>query len=339
MRGLVLREPGVIERENFQEPGAPGPGAALVAVRHVGVCGTDIHAFKGNQPFFTYPRVLGHELGVEVLEVGAGVTHLVPGQLCCVEPYLNCGTCVACRNGKGNCCTKLSVLGVHTDGGQRERILVPAKKLHPSTKMTTEQLALVEPLGIGAHAVARAQVVPGETVCVIGVGPIGLGVVQFAQAEGGQVIVADVSPNRLEFCRRHMGVTHTIDAREHDVLAALSELTNGDLATAVFDATSSPKSMAESFSLVSSGGRLTFVGLFRGELSFNDPEFHRREMTLLASRNAHSADFTHIIQLIEEGKVDTAHWITHRAKLEGVPELFGIWCEPETNVLKAMIEI
>lgn len=201
MQALVLEEPGRLSLQTLIDCQSPGAGEALVRVHRAGVCGTDIHAFAGKQPFFQYPRLIGHELGVEVLEVGAGVDGLRVGDRCAVEPYLNCGECIACRRGRGNCCASMKVLGVHVDGGFRERFIVPAHKLHPSTSLTFEQLALVEALAIGAHAVSRGQVEPGEWTLVIGAGPIGLGVMQFARRAGGRVIALDLSRERLQFCR------------------------------------------------------------------------------------------------------------------------------------------
>ena len=340
MKTLTLQEPGKLTLSETAEPDATPPaGHALVQVRRIGVCGTDIHAFNGKQPFFSYPRILGHELDIEVLAVAPDVTNVAPGDLCAVEPYLNCGKCIACRRGKGNCCTSLQVLGVHADGGHRERIVVPAAKLHASKKLTLDQLALVETLGIGAHAVDRAQVEAGETVLVIGTGPIGLAVIQFAQAAGASVIAMDVNESRLAFCRDTLGVAHTVNATAPDVVAELATLTNGDLPTAVFDATGNPRSMMASFNYPAHGGRLVFVGLFPGDVTFNDPNFHKRELTLMGSRNARSADFPRIIALIESGKVDTSPWITHRAPFDAVPQQFPSWVKPETGVLKAMIEL
>ncbi|HEY8901916.1 MAG TPA: zinc-binding alcohol dehydrogenase family protein [Chthoniobacterales bacterium] len=339
MKTLTLEEPGKLILGDTPEPDAQPPaGHALVQVRRIGVCGTDIHAFNGKQPFFSYPRILGHELGVEVVAVAPDVTNVAPGDRCTVEPYLNCGKCIACRRGKGNCCTNLRVLGVHADGGHRERIVVPAAKLHSSKKLTLDQLALIETLGIGAHAVDRAQIEAGEIVLVIGTGPIGLAAIQFAQAAGAIVIAMDVNDARLQFCRDTLGVAHTLNATVPDVVAELEKLTNGDLPTAVFDATGNSRSMMASFNYPAHGGRLVFVGLFQGDVTFNDPNFHKRELTLMGSRNARSADFPRIIELVESGRIDTAPWITHRAPFDTVPEQFPSWVKPETGVLKAMIE-
>ncbi len=339
MKSIRLEQPGRLAYLDAPEPGAPGPGEALVRVHRVGVCGTDIHAFGGSQPFFSYPRILGHELGVEVLQVGPAVTNVQPGDRCSVEPYVNCQRCIACRSGKPNCCSELRVLGVHTDGGMRERMLVPSRKLHPSTSLTYDQLALVETLGIGCHGVARAQLRKDEFALVIGAGPIGLSVVQFALEAGARVIVLDVNAARLGFCQSQLSVAHTVNASKEAPLEALRRITGGDLPTAVFDATGNPKSMAAAFDFPAPGGRMVFVGLFQGDVTFNDPNFHRRELTLMASRNALPDDFARIIRLIETRRVDTAPWITHRSPLGAVLEAFPAWVRPETGVVKAMIEV
>ena len=342
MKSILLVEPGNLRASELPDAPPPGPGEALVRVHRVGVCGTDLHAFRGRQPFFTYPRILGHELGVEVLAVGEGVTTIAAGDRCAVEPYLNCGRCIACRRGRSNCCTQLKVMGVHVDGGLRERFVVPATKLHPSRTLSFDQLALVETLGIGAHAVDRAALAPDETVAVMGMGPIGLAVIQFALAAGARVLAVDLNARRLAFCREQLGLpaTATIDAgATPDVTARLAELTGGDLPTAVFDATGNATSMTASFNHVAPGGRLVFVGLFMGDVTFNDPNFHRRELTLLGSRNSRPEDFRRIITLVESGRVDTTPWITHRAPLAAVPDQFSAWTEPAAGVLKAMITL
>jgi 2-desacetyl-2-hydroxyethyl bacteriochlorophyllide A dehydrogenase len=339
MRAVRLEAPGALALVEVAPPGEPAAGEALVRVRRIGVCGTDLHAYGGRQPFFTYPRILGHELGVEILSLGPGVAGLAPGQRCSVEPYLNCGRCVACRAGKPNCCAHLEVLGVHVDGGMREEIIVPARKLHASDRLDLEQLALVETLAIGAHAVARSALARGEFALIVGAGPIGLSVVQFAQEAGAEVIVLDLNAGRLGFCRHALGVRHTIDPARENAPEALLRITGGDLPGAVFDATGNPKAMAESFAYPAPGGRLVLVGLYAGEISFSDPQFHRRELTLLASRNALPADFPRIIRLIESGRIDTAPWITHRAPLGGLPGAFPAWTRPETGVIKAMIDL
>ncbi|HWA11257.1 MAG TPA: zinc-binding alcohol dehydrogenase family protein [Opitutaceae bacterium] len=337
MLQISLEQPGRFRALQGAEP-EPAPGHALVRVHRIGVCGTDLHAFAGKQPFFSYPRILGHELGVEVIDPGDEPLGLHRGDRCSVEPYLNCGHCIACRRGKPNCCAELKVLGVHVDGGMRPLLRVPARKLHSSARLDYEQLALVETLGIGAHAVDRAGAGKDDVVLVIGAGPIGLSVVQFVLVTGATLLVMDVSESRLAFCRDRLGVKHTVLAGP-DAPAQLKRIGGGDLPTIVIDATGNPQSMAGTFDLAAPGGRIVFVGLFQGDVTFNDPNFHRRELTLCASRNAPPATFREIIQLVESGRVDTRPWITHRFRLADTPEVFPASIAGNPAVLKAMIEV
>jgi 2-desacetyl-2-hydroxyethyl bacteriochlorophyllide A dehydrogenase len=334
MKTIVLNNPGHFELISTDPP-TKQPGQAIVRVHRIGICGTDLHAFRGRQPFFSYPRILGHELGVEILEIDANDFGLKVGDRCAVEPYLNCGNCVACRRGKTNCCTSLKCLGVHTDGGMRERIAVPIHKLHKSDELSLDQLALVETLGIGAHAVARANLDAGEFALVVGAGPIGLSVLQFLKPAGAVPIVIDVNQKRLDFCRRTLDVEHCIDASS-DVVLQLKHIT-GDQPTAVFDATGNAQSMMKSFSYAANGGKLIFVGLVQADITFNDPEFHRKEITLFATRNSTAGDFKRIIQLIEQRQIDTTPWITHRARFDDMIGQFESWTDPNNGVIKAIV--
>lgn len=336
MKTITLRQPGAFALSDTEPPDDVPAGHALVRVHRVGICGTDLHAYRGRHPFVEYPRILGHELGVEVIEVASDVTTLRAGDRCCVEPYLNCGTCIACRQGKTNCCETLKVLGVHVDGGMRERIVVPAVKLHRSATMSLEQLALVETLGIGAHAVARAAVQRGENVLVVGAGPIGLTVMQFAQLAGARLAVIDVSDARLRFAQRMFDVAVAASAGV-EAMASVRAAFGGDLPTCVLDATGNPIAMRNSLAFPASGGRLTFVGVVPDDITFNDADFHRRELTLLATRNSTAADFHRIIALIEQGAIDTTPWITHRAACARMIETFEDWLNPDTGVIKAMV--
>lgn len=335
MKSVVLVEPGSFRLENVDEPPMPARDQVQVRVLQVGICGTDLHAFEGKQPFFTYPRILGHELAVEVIALGpTDEDHdLKIGDRCCVQPYLNCGQCSACLRGYDNCCTRMQVFGVHCDGGMREIVNIPLKKLIKAS-LTNDELVLVEMLSIGAHAVRRAKVTSSDTVLVIGVGPIGLGVALSALETGARVIAADISQWRLDFAKRSLGIEHGINAKEN-FQAQLSTITADDLPTVVFDVTGNSKSMHSSFQFVGHGGRLAFVGLFPGDITFNDPDFHRRELTLLASRNANRQDFEHILQLLNAKRIDVASWITHRVSPEGMIEEFSSWLNPSSNVIKA----
>lgn len=325
MRAIVLEEPGRFAPVDLPEAADPGPCEVLVAIRRVGVCGTDLHAFHGRQPFFSYPRILGHELGVEVLAVGEGVSRLRAGDRCALRPYLDCGTCDTCRRGRPNCCTSLAVLGAHIDGGMRERLVVPEDHLHPSATLSFDELALAETLSIGGHAVARVSPGLGERALVVGAGPIGLAVATFLQAAGVAPVLVDVSEGRRAFAAAWAGV-RTIAPRE-DAAAAARDAFGGELPTLVFDATGNAASMARSFQLVAHGGRLVFVGLVQGDITFFDPDLHRRELTLYASRNATASDFERSVRLLESGTLDLAPWLTDRCRLDEVPATFPTWAD------------
>ncbi len=338
MEIIQLREPGQLVHSTITAPREPAPHEALVRVRRVGICGTDLHAFQGTQPFLSYPRVLGHELGVEIVNIGDNEHGLKIGDRCAVSPHLNCSACIACRRGKPNCCVHLKVLGVHIDGGMSEFICVPQDKLHRSASLSFDQLALVEPLSIGAHAVARANLEPGEFVLVVGVGPIGLSVMQFAQLAGARVIAMDLNEDRLRFANQYFALERVIKAGE-GALEQLQEATSADLPTAVFDATGNARSMESSFPFVAHSGRLIFVGLIQGDLTFSDPDAHRRELTVLFSRNSTGADFRRIITRLEQGEFEVTHWITHRVGFGQVVAEFPQWLDPASKFVKALIEM
>ncbi len=340
MKAILLEKPGKFEQVQVAEPAQPGPGEALVRVHRVGICGTDYSGYLGKMPFYSYPRIPGHELGIEVEAVGPGVGNVKAGDRCSVEPYINDPTSYASRSGHPNCCEHLQVLGVHTDGGLRPRFVVPARKLHPSTKLTMEQLALVETLAIGCHAVSRAAPVAGDNVLVIGAGPIGLSVMEFTKLAGARTIVFDLNEARLDFCKKAMGIADTVQIKgDGSELKALQELTGGTLAQVVIDATGNNKSMSNALNYVAFAGKLVFVGITTQEVSFAHPLMHRREMTLLASRNALPPDFARIIRLIEEGQIDTRPWITHHAVFGEMIGEFPRWLKPETGVIKAIVEV
>ncbi len=340
MKAIVLEKPEHFSAVNIDEPDKLAPGEALVEVHRVGICGTDYSGYLGKMPFFTYPVIPGHELGVTVLEVGEGVKNVRVGDRCAVEPYMNCQECFSCHKGATNCCESLEVIGVHKDGGMCERFVLPARKLHASAKLTMEQLALVETLGIGSHCVERAGPVKGEKVLVIGAGPIGLSVVEFLKVAGAEITVMDMNETRLAFCESPMGVNHTVvfknDGTEVD---QLREVNGGELPATVIDATGSHVSMSNAFQYCAFTGQVVYVGITTDEVKFRHVDIHRPEITIKASRNAVPADFQRIIRLIKDGVIDTRPWLTHHASYDEFIGEFPNWLNPETGVIKAVLHM
>jgi 2-desacetyl-2-hydroxyethyl bacteriochlorophyllide A dehydrogenase len=337
MKTLVCNEPGKFEYSIGARPQLK-KDHAIIKIKRIGICGTDLHAFEGTQPYFNYPRILGHELAGELIEFDNAAGFQI-GEAVSFIPYFNCGECIACRKGKTNCCTKMQVCGVHVDGGMVEYLSVPSSSLLHGEGLSFDELALVEPLAIGAHGVGRAEVEPGEFVLVVGAGPIGLGTMEFARIAGARVIALDVNDQRLNFCRNKLNVADTINALSADVTEQLKAITNGDMPTVVIDATGSLKAINNAFQYMAHGARYVLIGLQKGDISFSHPEFHKREGTLMSSRNATRQDFEHVIANMKKGEVKPTTYITHRVLFDDVKNEFKTWLNPENGVIKAMVEI
>jgi len=337
MKALICIEPGKLE---YQEVDAPlaGPGQSILKIKRIGICGTDLHAYEGTQPYFNYPRILGHELAGDLVDLDKA-PGFAPGEAVTVIPYFNCGVCIACRGGTPNCCVQLKVAGVHIDGGMVEYLSVPSSSLVHGEGLSYDELALAEPLSIGAHAVRRAGIKDGEFVLVIGTGPIGLGIIASARIAGAQVIAMDINAKRLEFCRNGLQVLHTVNAGEGRVSEQLQEITQGDMPSVVMDATGSRAAINGAFQYMAHGGRYVLVGLQKEDICFSHPEFHKREATLMSSRNATREDFIAVMEAIRKRWIDPALFITHRVAFGKVKEEFEGWLDPASGVIKAMVEM
>lgn len=337
MKTLICTAPGAFQYADTALPVAE-ENCAIIKIKNIGICGTDLHAFEGTQPFFSYPRVLGHELSGELVEAN-GVNGFEPGEAVTFIPYFNCGHCIACRSGKPNCCVNIQVFGVHINGGMCEYIKVPSSKLLHGKGLRYEELALVEPFAIGAHAICRAAIERGEFVVVMGAGPIGLATTELARIAGGKTIVIDVNENRLSFCRESLGIEYTINASKEDAVARVKDITHSDFATVVIDATGNLSAINSGIRYLAHGGRYVLVGLQKENFSFSHPEFHKRETTLMSSRNALLSDFEQVIACLETGLINPQHYITHRVAFDAVKDEFANWLNPANGVIKAMVSL
>lgn len=331
---VVCTEPGELKLDARPKP-VPAEDEVLVRIRRIGVCGTDMHIFTGNQPYLSYPRVMGHELAGEVEQAPPG-SGLAPGDPVYIVPYLACGTCIACRKGKPNCCTDIRVLGVHRDGGLAEYLCVPQAYVKKADGISLEEAAMVEFLAIGAHAVRRAAVEAGQRVLVVGAGPIGIGVALFSKLRGAAVTALDGRADRLAFCAERIGVDSTVVLGEAN-RDELARLTDGEFFDVVFDATGNPKAMEAGFAYVAHGGTYVLVSIVAAEIRFSDPEFHKREMTLMGSRNATAEDFATVVAAMRAGLVPTQALHTHSAPLAELPRVFPEWLESSQGVIKAIV--
>ncbi len=336
MKALVCIEPGHLALEDRPEP-MRGEGEVKVRIRQVGICGTDFHIFAGKHPFLEYPRVMGHELSGTVEEAPAG-SRLKAGEPVYIVPYLSCGTCQACRRGISNACRNISVLGVHSDGGMAEYLCVPEGNVISTGNIPLEDAAMIEFLAIGAHGVKRGAITAQDRVLVTGSGPIGMSAIIFAKALGAHVTVMDTREDRLTFAVEKLGADLTIFA-DADAEQMAERQTGGEWYDVVIDATGNAIPMQRGFNFLAHGARYVLLSVVRQEITFSDPEFHKREATLIASRNAQPDDFAEVVRQIEAGKVPTRALNTHRAPLSEAVRVFSEWSKPEAGVIKAILEV
>jgi len=338
MKTVICEQPGKLTVSERPRPEA-GPDDVLIRIKRVGVCGTDLHIFTGNQPYLAYPRVMGHELA-GIVESAPASASVKAGDQVYVMPYLSCGHCVACRAGKTNCCVNIRVLGVHADGGMTEYLAVPQGFVFKADGVTLDQAAMLEFLAIGAHAAARAEVKHGQRVLVVGAGPIGMAASIFAKLRGARVTVLDGRADRLEVCSKALHADHTVllDTSEAATdTKALAQVTGDEFFDVVFDATGNIKAMERGLEFVAHGGKYVLISIVRDRISFSDPEFHKRETTLLASRNATPADFETVLDAMRAGKIPTEALNTHRLTLAELPETFPKLLDPNAGVIKALV--
>jgi 2-desacetyl-2-hydroxyethyl bacteriochlorophyllide A dehydrogenase len=335
MRILTCIRPGKMEMTGQPEP-VPAPNEVLLKIKKVGICGTDLHAFSGTQPYFTYPRILGHEIAAEIADPN-GHLDFKTGDAVTVMPYFHCGTCHACLKGRSNCCVNLKVAGVHADGAMREYFAVPAENVILNSFLTNDQLALIEPFAIGEHALDRAALSDGDVILIIGAGPIGIGIAQLAVKRNVKTIIADTNKNRIDYCGSINGL-QTILIDSGDMTKEVMKKTAGAGADIVIDASGNLKAIESGLQYMAHSGKFILVGLQKQTFAFSHPEFHKKETTLMSSRNATRRDFDAVIDFFKTGKAETSQYITHRVSFADAEEAFPVILHEKSKVIKAIIE-
>ena len=337
MKQVTLIKPYEFEERDVEIP-ILKKGELLVQIKNIGICGTDIHAFHGDQPYFSYPRVLGHELSGIIVDAKIENKSLL-GKPVSVLPYLSCGECNSCVRGKTNCCANLHVMGVHVDGGFGEYVSVPVDNIMVGREETDlEHLSMVEPLSISYHGIMRADILENDWVIIFGAGPIGIGALMFAKSKTNNIILIDINQNRITYCKSILGIEHSFNGNDETLFEEIKELTNGHFADIVIDATGNKKSIQQQLRFLGHGGKWILIGLQREDLHINHPEFHKREATLMSSRNATKHDFKQVMDKIDNKEIDPALLITHTLDFEEVVNSFSSFIVDQT-LIKGIIKV
>jgi 2-desacetyl-2-hydroxyethyl bacteriochlorophyllide A dehydrogenase len=316
----------------------PGSGEVLVSVRHVGLCGSDLATFTGLNPLVSLPRIPGHEIGAEIVKAGPDVpADYAPGRRVIVVPYTACGHCTSCRQGRVNACKSNKTLGVQQNGGLVEQMVLPWEKLILNDTLTPRHLALVEPLSVGFHAVARGRVTAADRVVVIGCGMIGMGAIIGAVTRGAEVIAVDIGASKLAMPIRY-GARHVIDSSRKDVAAQLADLTGGDGADVVIEAVGLPQTFTEAIDLVCFCGRVVYIGYSKAPVTYNTALFNLKELDILGSRNATVDDFRAVISALETLDHAPDDLISKVFSFDQADQALPHWTRERAATLKILIE-
>jgi L-gulonate 5-dehydrogenase len=335
MLKAVLEKPFKIKLLQSNIP-APEKKEVLVKVLAAGICGSDLHAYRGTQPFLSYPRVLGHEIAGEIAEMGEGVKELHRGDLVTVDPVFSCGECYACRVGRGNCCRDVKVMGVHVDGGFSEYITVPADIVYKAPEnISPEILALTEPLSIGAQANNRADVSGEDTVAILGAGTIGLASLLIAKTKNCKVIIADLISNRLKLARE-LGADKVVNVREEDLMKVITDFTNGDGASVVIEATGASQAVKYSIKIVSPAGRVVILGMTNDSIRISPIDLIRKELDFRGSR-LNNKLFPYVLALLPSIENKAKKLITHRFDIKDINKAFELLDRHSEKAIKVLL--
>ena len=337
MKAVQIVEPGNVRVENIQKPDC-GNGEVLLRIKYVGFCGSDLNTYLGRNPMVHLPVIPGHEIGAVIEETGNGVPEtLRPGMVVTVNPYTNCGKCASCRNRRVNACEHNETLGVQRNGAMTEYVVLPWQKVIPADGISVRDCALIEPMSVGFHAVARGQVTDGDTVMVIGCGMIGLGAVVRASLRGATVIAVDLDDEKLQLARE-IGADYTINSRTEDVHARLNELTKGLGPDVVIEAVGSPATYVMAVDEVGFTGRVVCIGYAKTEVAFQTKYFVQKELDIRGSRNALPEDFRAVIKYLRHGACPKERLISSVVMPEKAGDALKNWSEQPGKVFRILVE-
>ena len=336
MKALVLKQPGKASIETVPDPLLTSRNA-LLKVRMVGFCGSDLNSFRGLNPLVSYPRILGHEVSATVLETISNDSRLSPGTDVAVSPYSNCGKCASCLRDRANACQFNETLGVQRDGALSEFVALPPDRLFPST-LTLKELCLVEPLTVGFHAASRGRITANDTVAVFGCGGVGLGTVAASSSRGARTISIDVDDEKLNFARLAFGAV-TINSARESLRDRLAEITDGRGPDVIIEAIGTPETFRAAVEEVAYTGRVVYIGYAKQPVSYETKLFVQKELDILGSRNAETEDFNAVIRLFEAGKLPVEKFVSLVVPLDEAPEALRSWSENPSGFKKILVSL
>jgi threonine dehydrogenase-like Zn-dependent dehydrogenase len=337
MKALFLTEPGKTAIRQVDEP-QPGPEEVLLRIGMVGFCGGDLNGFRGLFELQEYPNILGHEVGATIEKVGSQVPDtFTPGMKVTLSPYLNCGKCISCRKGRPNACQDNKTMGVRRPGAMTKYLAVHWSKLYASQKLSLRELALVEPLTVGFHAVTRGRVTAQDKVAVIGCGIVGIGAIAGSVNRGAEVIAIDIDESKMRIAKK-IGAQHTINTSQVDLHEALMKITGGDGPDVFIEAVGSPATYRTAVEEVAYTGRVVCIGYAKKPVEFNTGIFVRKEIEILGSRNC-QGEFTDVIRYLEEGKFPVDEVISKVVSLDEAGAALAAWAENPGQVTKIMVDL
>ena len=333
MKAVSLINKGDARIVQIAEP-APSTQELLLQVDMVGLCGTDLNSFRGNNPLVTYPRVLGHEIAATVLQ---GTSEVPAGTRVAVSPYTSCGRCSSCRRRRFNACKDNQTFGVQRDGALTELLVVPEAKVYPSA-LSAKELCLVEPLTVGFHAAARARVTEDDVVAVFGCGGIGLGAVAGSAFRKARTIAIDLDDTKLATARA-AGARHLINSDREDLRARLQELTDGNGPDVVIEAIGLPATFQAAVEVVAFTGRVVYIGYAKEPVAYETKLFVQKELDILGSRNALPGDFRQVIAMLEAGHFPVDLAVSAIVGLEEAPAMLAKWSGSPADYTKIMVQV
>lgn len=336
-RATILEAPFQIKIKEMEMP-VPGPEEVLLQIGYAGLCGTDLSSYRGQMPLVSYPRIPGHEIGATIIGKGGNVPDtIMNGDQVTLNPYTACGNCSACKQKRFNTCAYNQTLGVQRDGALQEYFCIHYSKIITSKGLTLEELALVEPLSVGFHAIERARVTANDKVLILGAGVIGIGATLAALSKGAAVMVADLSAAKRTFMQ-HFGVSETLDTAKPDHLKKVFDWTDGNGADVVIEAAGTEATYQMALETAGFAARVVAIGYAKAPVLLNSSLIVRKELDLLGSRNALN-EFKAVVNMLEQRDRPYASLITGTYALEDVAKAFEDWHQHPQQTIKTLIKV